>query len=824
MKKSVNDASRNTRNTQGGNHMRELYHLNDGWTFYGKIRSEQNFQAEKESLKKVKVDIPHTVKLLPLHYFDEHSYQGVYLYEKTVDIPEQFMGKKIFLEFEGVANMAVIYINGKRSFHSESPFVPFAKKISGELRFGEKNTIEVLVDSRELPYIPPFGNVVDFLTFGGIYREVQLHVLPSYFIEDVFAFGQQVLKEEKDLIIKTTLSGNHKGTLVYKLFEDEEKRSLGEVLSSGIRAVENRKMRHTLKVRDVSLWSIQTPKLYLVQVSLLGEEGELLDEKVVRIGFREALFKEDGFYLNGEKLKLRGLNRHQSYPYVGYAMPKSMQELDAEILKKDLGVHLVRTSHYPQSKWFLDACDRLGLLVFEEIPGWQHIGDEQFKEISKYNLKRMIKRDRNHPSIILWGVRINESQDDTTFYTEMNKIAHLYDETRPTGGVRNFQKSELLEDVYTYNDFIHNGQNRGLSDPTEVLPRKAPYLVTEFNGHMFPTKSSDPEDRRVSHALRHSKVLSEMMESTKISGAIGWCMTDYNTHGDFGSGDRICHHGVLDAFRQKKLAAYVYSSQKEDEPVLMISSSMNIGDHDGGSMGKVYAFTNCDYVELYKNGKFVKKYEKQKDQGLKHPPIAMDDFIGGLLEEEEGFSRRDAERVKKVLKSAAVHGLNLPLFDKATMGMILLKYKLSMEDAVRLFSKHYAGWGQEGLTYTFKGYKDGKEVKTVTRGQRREHRMVVEPQKNILTVEETYDVAMISIQLLDEHEDVLSYSSEPVLLKTEGAVEILGPKFFSLSGGQGAFYVRTKGSGNGGKVFLHTEHYGDREIAFNIEHKIVSKL
>ena len=98
--------------------MRELYHLNDGWTFYGKIRSEQNFQAEKESLKKVKVDIPHTVKLLPLHYFDEHSYQGVYLYEKTVDIPEQFMGKKIFLEFEGVANMAVIYINGKRSFHS----------------------------------------------------------------------------------------------------------------------------------------------------------------------------------------------------------------------------------------------------------------------------------------------------------------------------------------------------------------------------------------------------------------------------------------------------------------------------------------------------------------------------------------------------------------------------------------------------------------------------------------------------------------------------------------------------------------------------------
>lgn len=804
--------------------MRELFHLNEGWIFYGKVQNEQNYWAEKETLKKSMVDIPHSVQMLPLHYFDEKSYQGVYLYEKVMDIPEEFRGRKIFLEFQGVANMAIVYINGKRSFHSESPFVPFSKEISEELRYGEKNTLEVIVDTRELSFIPPYGNVVDFLTFGGIYREVQLHVLPNYFIDDVFAFGQDVLKEEKKLVIETTLSGNHKGTLVYKLFENEEKRALGEVLASGIRPVERQKMRMTMKVPDVLLWSVDYPKLYLLQVSLLDKEGELQDEQTLYIGFREAVFKEDGFYLNGEKLKLRGLNRHQSYPYVGYAMPKSMQELDASILKKDLGVNMVRTSHYPQSPWFLDACDRLGLLVFEEIPGWQHIGDEQFKEISKYNLKKMIRRDRNHPSIVIWGVRINESQDDTNFYKEMNKIAHLYDETRPTGGVRNFAKSELLEDVYTYNDFIHNGSNRGLSDPTEVLPRKAPYLVTEFNGHMFPTKSSDPEDRRVSHALRHSKVLNEMMESNKIAGAIGWCMADYNTHGDFGSGDRVCYHGVLDAFRQKKLAAYVYSSQRDEEPVLMISSSMKIGDHDAGNLKTVYAFTNCDYVELYKNGRYVRKYEKPEGNGLKHPPIVMNDFIGGLLEEEEGFSHKDAERIKRILKAAAVHGLNLPLLDKASMGMILLKYKMTMEDAIRIFMKYYAGWGQEELTYTFKGFKDGKEVKTVTRGQRREHKMIVEPYKQNLCVEETYDVSMVSIRLEDEHEDLLSYSSEPITLETEGAVEILGPKLFSLSGGQGAFYVRTFGSERMGKVRIHTENFGEAIVGFEVEHLQVKKL
>lgn len=804
--------------------MRELYHLNDGWIFYGEIRNEQNYSMEKTHLEKEIVDVPHTVKMLPLHYFDEETYQGRFLYEKIVEIPEAFQGKKIFLEFEGVANMAMVYINGKQSFHCESPFVPFSKEISSELRYGEENSIEVIVDTRELPFIPPFGHVVDFLTFGGIYREVCLHVLSPYFIENVFAFSAEVLQEEKSLTVETTLSGNHRGTLVYKLFEDEAHRMEGKALASGIRTVDHQKMRNTLKVKEISLWSLSSPKLYLLQVSLLDEEGILRDEVVTAVGFREAVFREDGFYLNGDKIKIRGLNRHQSYPYVGYAMPKRMQEQDAMILKKELGVNMVRTSHYPQSKWFLDACDRLGLLVFEEIPGWQHIGDEQFKEISKYNLKRMIKRDRNHPSVVIWGVRINESQDDTTFYTEMNKIAHLYDETRQTGGVRNFQKSELLEDVYTYNDFIHSGENRGLSDPTEVLPRKAPYLITEFNGHMYPTKSSDPEKRRVSHALRHAKVLSEMMDNDKISGAIGWCMADYNTHGDFGSGDRICYHGVLDSFRQKKLAAYVYASQMEEKPVLMISSAMNIGDQDAGNLGTVYAFTNCDYVEVYKNEAFIRRYEREKKKGLRYPPIAMTDFIGELLESEEGFSRKDAERVKKILKAAAVHGMNLPLIEKASMGMILLKYKLTMEDAVNLFSKYYAGWGQKGLRYTFKGYKDGREAIVVTRGASTEHRLLVEPERLVLEPQESYDVTQVSLRLVNEHEDVLSYANEPVQLETSGTVEILGPILFSLKGGQGAFYVRSQGADGEGSVILRTENFGERQLTFRVESKKVKKL
>ena len=153
----------------------------------------------------------------------------------------------------------------------------------------------------------------------------------------------------------------------------------------------------------------------------------MVDAVNTRFGFREAVFKEDGFYLNGKKMKLRGLNRHQSYPYVGYAMPKSMQKLDTDLIKEELGLNAVRTSHYPQSHHFMDRCDELGLLVFTEIPGWQHIGDESWQEQAKKNTQEMVLQYRNHPSVILWGVRINESMDNDDLYKETNRIAHELD-------------------------------------------------------------------------------------------------------------------------------------------------------------------------------------------------------------------------------------------------------------------------------------------------------------------------------------------------------------------------------------------------------------
>ena len=271
-------------------------------------------------------------------------------------------------------------------------------------------------------------------------------------------------------------------------------------------------------------------------------------------------------------MKDPGLNWHQAWPYVGYAMPKRAQQDDADILKYELGVNTVRTSHYPQSRHFLDRCDEIGLLVIEEIPGWQHIGDDQWKQLACEHVREMIQRDWNHPSVFLWGVRINESRDDHDFYTETNRIARELDPTRQTCGVRVHAHSEFLEDVYTMNDFTHFGGDLVLRDQRVVtgLDHYVPYIVTEYNGHMYPTKRFDHEERLMEHGLRHMRVLSAAGLDPHIAGTVGWCAFDYNTHYQFGSGDRICYHGVMDMFRIPKFAADAYRSQVDPEKALFV--------------------------------------------------------------------------------------------------------------------------------------------------------------------------------------------------------------------------------------------------------------
>ena len=318
-------------------------------------------------------------------------------------------------------------------------------------------------------------------------------------------------------------------------------------------------------------------------------------------------------------------------------MGQRAQAKDADVMKDVLKCNLVRTSHYPQSTYFLDRCDEIGLLVFEEIPGWQHIGGQAWQDESVENVRRMVERDWNHPSIIIWGVRINESQDNHDFYTRTNAMARSLDSTRQTGGVRYIENSELLEDVYTVNDFCHVAPPEWmkgiaptpLRQPRQVtgLDHEVPYLITEFNGHMYPTKRIDPEDRQAEHVSRHLDVLNKAYENPVISGAIGWCMFDYNTHKDFGAGDRICHHGVMDIFREPKFAAWGYTSQcsPTEQVVLQPVTYWARGEKDRCEVLPLIVLTNCDYVEL-QVGDFAPKRAEPDRERVPAPATRASDF------------------------------------------------------------------------------------------------------------------------------------------------------------------------------------------------------
>ena len=811
--------------------MSERVYLNNGWGFGREFDGSMiDGSADIDRLENVR--IPHTVKETPLHYFDEKSYQLISGYVRKLDIKKEWNGKILLLTFEGVAHSCEVYINGKKAASHKCGYTAFTTDISEYVSYGGENILTVKVNSREDQNIPPFGFVIDYMTYGGIYRDVYLDIKETAYLKDIFVFTKQAeryadengflhcKRSELDSVIEVV--GAKPGMIIRQSLTDrEEKHVLGEYEFDPVEEnAEAYKVELRHRTGDVRLWDTDAPKLYCVKTELI-ENGVVLDERTDRYGYRKAVFRKDGFYLNGKKLKIRGLNRHQSFPYVGYAMPESVQKNDADILKYELGLNAVRTSHYPQSGYFLDRCDEVGLLVFTELPGWQHIGDDDWKKQAVINVKDMILQNRNHASIILWGVRINESVDDDDFYKNTNAMAHKLDPTRPTGGVRCYKKSNLLEDVYTYNDFVHSGNNRGCDKKSSVTSdNEKPYLVSEYMGHMYPTKAFDCEEHRVEHAIRHAKVLNDINSQNDIAGSFGWCMADYNTHKDFGSGDRICYHGVMDMFRNPKLAAAVYACQQDDIPVLEVSSSMDIGEHPGGNLNETYIFTNADSVRMYKDDKLLKEYTHRDSEftHLKNAPIMVDDYIGDRLKESENMSDAQAKDVKAILNEVARVGLyRMSKASYAKAAKLMFKYHMTMDDAVQLYNKYIGNWGGKSTQYRFDAVRNGIVVKSVTRSPMSEVRLRVTADHTALTEKNTYDVACIRIEAVDENGNRLPYYNDPVILDAKGYVELIGPNVISLSGGAGGTYVRTKERKGKGKLTVKTPDGVTQEIEFTVK-------
>lgn len=708
-----------------------LSDFNDNWLFEG-----------RETVR-----LPHNALDLPFSYFDEKAYHRVFTYEKTFDADPAWQGREVSVVFDGAMANAQLSLNGALLARHKDGYTPFEARLTGLLQ-AKGNRLTVVIDGSENPEIPPFGGAIDYLTYAGIYREAWLRVTAPVAVGAVKVETPDVLAATKRVTLDVTLA-NPQGLALSGRLSAALRDGQGREVARAEAAVTGASLRLEMAgLEGIALWDVKSPALYTVTLSLETPHGR--DEHSTRFGFRSVEFTPKGFLLNGKPLKIRGLNRHQSFPYVGYALGRAAQERDAEILKHELRVNLVRTSHYPQSTHFLNRCDELGLMVFEEIPGWQHIGGAAWKAEAVENVRRMIRRDWNHPSIVIWGVRINESQDDHDFYAATNAAARALDTTRPTGGVRYITDSEMLEDVYTMNDFILGNEEWGGNRPRTALrpqqevtglKKDVPYLITEFNGHMYPTKSWDQEQRQAEHVTRHLEVMNAMYGDPGVSGCIGWCAFDYNTHKDFGSGDRLCHHGVMDMFREPKFAAFAWASQSDPEEgvVLKPVTFWARGERNIGGVLPLIILTNCDEVELRYGSHPPKrvKVDRNRFPHLPHPPIIVD--RSHFTDNELGL------------------------------------------------------WGMTWEHGEVTGLLDGKPVATA--------RFISDPVATTLEVAPDAatigprDACRVMVRALDQVGNKLPFFPEPVAIAVSGAARLLGPSLVPLRAGSTGFWLQAEGEG-----------------------------
>lgn len=730
----------------------------------------------------IPVRLPHTVKEMPLHYPDHQAYQMLCGYRRKLVIPADMAGKRLFLQFDGAAHIATVYVNGREVAQHNTGYTGFRAEITNAVQYGQENLIAVRLDTTENPTTPPFGGIIDYLTFGGLYREVWLDVREQDMLTDLYITTPTL--DTAELVVSAQCEKTCVATA--QILTEDGHLCLEQTVPLG--------KATNLTVPGARPWCCETPNRYICRV-ILRKEDKILDVQEVKFGFRTIRFEADGFYLNGKKTFMRGLNHHQCYPYIGYAAPESLQREDARILKEELGCNAVRTSHYPQSHFFIDECDRLGLLVFTEIPGWQHIGDAAWQDQVVENVGEMVLQYRNHPSIIMWGVRVNESQDNDPLYLRTNALAHQLDPSRPTTGVRYLYKSSLLEDVYGFNDFSHTGNNPGCRHKEDVTTNMAKGIfISEHSGHIFPTKSFDNWSRRQEHALRHMQVLNDAYASGVHGGCFGWCMFDYVTHKECGAGDRVCYHGVMDTFRNPKLAASAYFSQQDAVPVLTLGSGMDLGDYNTSAIGDVYAFTNADKVRLYKNDMFVGEMSGTSFPALPHGPILLDP-MGEQLSAQEGYSGDAEKLLHEILQATKVYGLDyLPKSYDAKLQLCKEKYGIKWAEIARLYGKYIGGWGDCSMHWRVDGIKDGKVVSSVTCCPNTELQLEVRVSKTQLREGNTYDMAALRIRLLDACGNPAVYAQIPVMFTLEGAAELVGPSVVTAEGGMCGTYIRTTGA------------------------------
>jgi beta-galactosidase len=624
------------------------------------------FRREGEGVREGQwetVDLPHSPFISDLD--GQEHWLGVCRYRRQIDPGAPLAGCRCFLQFGAAMQAARLFVDGREIFYHEGGYLPFEVDVTEHLAAARGPcTIELQLDNRWDPDIPP-GKKLDELDscwYGGLYRDARLRIAPELHITDavgaavatgggVFVRTMQASEERAVVRVRTHVRNAgpvpRRFELVVSLAGADHSEVAREVIQScELKAGESRHFERDLSVSNPELWSPESPALHSAIVGIFAEDG-LGDEVAATFGVRQIGFsRSGGFQINGRRMRLRGTNRLQEFPYVGYAAPRAAHFRDAVHIK-EAGFDYVRLAHYPHSPHFLDACDQLGIVVMACIPGWQFMGGDRFREACFVNARQLIQRDRNHPCVVLWELSLNETEMDPAFMDRMREIGHevypgdqmftcgwidrydVYIRSRQHGGLHCWANGEKALVVAEYGDWEYYAANEGFDQ------QASRGLLAEWSNSRKSRGDGEAGMRR--QAWNHMVALNDTLASPAAFDG-QWAMFDYAR----GYHPMRAKVGLMDVFRLPKFSYHFYRSQRDPSehgsnwnggPVVFIASHWT-PDSDR----RVFIFSNCDAVELKLNGVSLGTQTPARiweTQQLAHPPFVFqvaEEYASGDIE------------------------------------------------------------------------------------------------------------------------------------------------------------------------------------------------
>jgi len=621
--------------------------LNQGWLFHRDDSRQAAGIGQVPADGWTRVDLPHAARTEPR--VPTAPWQGTVFYKKRLQSALR-PGERAILRFEGVMNVADVWLNGKHLGQHLGGYLPFAFDITDILQAGSDNELVVRANNEDNPITGPKPlKDLDYIQHGGIYRGVSLAIKPPVHVTDemlsaspggggIFVTTLQADKQAAVVQVKTEVSNTSDSAQAVTVRHNLawKGRQVARVEQQvQLAAGERRHVSIPLKLTQPKLWSPKAPNLYQLETRVAAAGRE--DVVNTRIGVRRLAFEDGKLLLNGEPVHLRGVNRHQEYPYVGYALSENADLRDALLIKK-YGFDYVRLSHYPQSPAFMAAADELGLMVLPAIPGWQfHNPDPAFARQVIRTCADMIRRDRNHPSVLAWECSLNESRMPDALVQALHDTVHA-----EYPGDQAFSAGWVPQ---TYDIYLQARQHRIGSK--HALPNK-PLIVSEYGdweyyamnagfnqGAWSDLKPADRSSRQAlgsgeTRLLQQARNVAEAHDDNYATPAFAdgyWVMFDYAR----GYAPDLEESGALSIERLPKFSAEFFRSQRDAKeasprwgggPMVFIASYWQ-----ADSMPRVRVFSNAEEVELRLNGKPVgrkKSLPSATHPRLAHPPLEFD--------------------------------------------------------------------------------------------------------------------------------------------------------------------------------------------------------